>query len=197
MNKKVLLCALMAVCMIVVPAGTVFADEGTGDEVPEELLAGSISEEHPIVDLLALYFDKLLQFLGLEPEEPIEEPLEEPLEEPPADEQAEELLPDETVEEPILSPSGQIIGLFDDGLGFGGIVKLLSLAEAAAEACSEDGTYCDVNMESLLEELNASGGNFGALFNKYGKPDAVGIGHIRQQEKEPKSNNGKAQGKNK
>lgn len=92
------------------------------------------------------------------------------------------------------SDAGDEIGaLHDDGYGFGTLVKVYAIAEEAQQACADQPTGegevteevgdeevdpCDVSVDLLLEELEGKG--MGQLFQVYGKPSIVGVGHVRQ-----------------
>lgn len=85
----------------------------------------------------------------------------------------------------------EIQSLHEDGMGFGVIVKLFAMASEAERACdaaafepepaepTED-TFdpCTVSVAGLVEEFR-SGTGLGRLFQTYGKPAILGIGHIR------------------
>ena len=76
-------------------------------------------------------------------------------------------------------------------LGFGEIVKLTELAKLTQATCSETGEFCEVTLDSLIEEYKG-GMSVGALFKKYGKPENVGVGQIRKElNPKEKTNNGK------
>lgn len=85
----------------------------------------------------------------------------------------------------------EIQALHEDGLGFGVIVKLFAMAAEAEQACEgvdpdaepadpEDETFdpCAVTVESLVAEFE-SGTGLGLLFQKYGRPSILGVGHVR------------------
>jgi hypothetical protein len=90
---------------------------------------------------------------------------------------------------PFVSDAGdQVAALHDDGMGFGVIVKLLSMASDAAEACTaaEGETLdpealdpCTVDLQTLVDEFK-SGTGLGLMFQEYGKPSFLGIGHVKQ-----------------
>lgn len=108
---------------------------------------------------------------------------------------------DLTIEEGAASDVGEDIAQYhDDGIGFGVLVKVYAIFEEAQTACGEAGEEvpaeegevtegavdeevgeevdpCDVSVDSLLEELNGKG--LGQLFQVYGKPAIMGIGHVR------------------
>lgn len=79
-----------------------------------------------------------------------------------------------------------IAAYHDDGLGFGVLVKVYAMADEAKKSCVEqleevsEGEVdpCDVSVEHLLEEFKGMG--MGQIFQLYGKPSIVGIGHVRQ-----------------
>lgn len=68
-----------------------------------------------------------------------------------------------------LEDAGNTIGeLHDSGVGFGVIVKLYGIADASG-----------ISVEELIAEYQA-GASIGELFDKYGKPALVGVGHVRK-----------------
>ena len=96
---------------------------------------------------------------------------------------------------------GDDIGAYhNDGIGFGVLVKVYAIYEEAQQACAEasaetapvvDGEEteeagdeaadvidpCDVTVELLFGELENMG--LGQLFQVYGKPAILGVGHVR------------------
>jgi hypothetical protein len=90
----------------------------------------------------------------------------------------------------------EIEALHDSGMGFGVIVKLYAMAQASQEDCApeDDGdgepaaleedpadpAACGVTVEELVEEFR-SGTGIGQLFKEHGKPDYLGVGHVRQE----------------
>lgn len=86
----------------------------------------------------------------------------------------------------------------EENLGFGVIVKFLSMAQEAEQACAEqaaetqeaasteDGDPCAITLQSLVDDFKGGMG-IGQMFQQYGKPDKVGIGHVRN-DKENKGN---------
>lgn len=81
----------------------------------------------------------------------------------------------------------QIEALHEDGMGFGVIVKLFAMAEQAEMAC--EGTSgepdpeaefdpCQVDVESLVAAFQ-EGTGLGQLFQLYGRPSILGVGHVR------------------
>ncbi|MDX1600692.1 MAG: hypothetical protein R3191_04165 [Anaerolineales bacterium] len=83
----------------------------------------------------------------------------------------------------------EIASLHEDGMGYGVIVKLFSMASDLADACDatdgdtegdpEDTSVCDVSLDTLVEEFQ-SGTGLGQLFQQYGKPSLLGVGHVRK-----------------
>lgn len=104
---------------------------------------------------------------------------------------------DWTVEEGGVSDVGDDIADYhDDGIGFGVLVKVYAIFEEAQQACQESAEEapteegetvvdeesgevdpCDITVEMLLEQLETMG--LGQLFQVYGKPAIMGIGHVR------------------
>jgi hypothetical protein len=97
---------------------------------------------------------------------------------------------------PIVVEAGDEIAAYhEDGWGFGQLVKAYSIASEADKACvggetggagEEAVDFCSVTVASLLEEFE-SGGGWGALFKAYGKPALLGVGHVRNADKEKNS----------
>jgi len=77
---------------------------------------------------------------------------------------------------------GDDIGQYhEDGFGFGVIVKVYAIIAELEEACMEeeaDEDLCGITVEDLFNDL-ANGSSIGDLFETYGKPSIVGIGHVR------------------
>jgi hypothetical protein len=94
------------------------------------------------------------------------------------------------------SATEEIEALHDSGMGFGVIVKLYAMAQASQEDCDPEGdgdgelaapeddpaepAACGVTVEELVEEFR-SGTGIGQLFKEFGKPDYLGVGHVRQE----------------
>jgi len=191
---------LIAMVMLVATASPVFAQGETDPPEEPAVVEESYSfADHPIVKLLASFFNSL--FVAPEVEEPVEEEGGEAL--PPETTEDPDSEGGEAVEEPILEPTlapeEQVAALHtDEDLGFGEITKLLQIVSEAQASCAAEGINCDVTLDSLLEEYE-SGNGMGDLFAKYGKPEITGVGQVKNGDKETeeKSNNGKANGKNK
>ena len=79
--------------------------------------------------------------------------------------------------------SDQIAAYHDDGMGFGVLVKLYAIAQEQADNCqtasTEDSALCPAVEE--LVALFKSGVGMGQIFKDYGKPDKLGVGHVRQE----------------
>jgi hypothetical protein len=85
----------------------------------------------------------------------------------------------------VLDATTQIARLHQDGLGFGVIVKLYAMAEASQAKCDaqaaddNDDAPCGVTVDELVQQFR-SGVGLGQLFKQYGKPELLGVGHVRQ-----------------
>ena len=98
---------------------------------------------------------------------------------------------------PVIVPEEAVAALHEgEDLGFGEIVKLMGIAEGI---CAETGENCSVTLDNLLAEYE-DGIGMGELFEMYGKPEHLGVGHVRKEldpKGKVKTNNGKAKGKDK
>jgi len=207
MLKKMKWISLLIVAVMMMAAVTpVFAD--TGEEPVEEPVVveqPSSFEDHPIVKLLAGFFSSLFN-----PPAP-EVPVDDGTGEPPAGEdgtdgggevppEGEPVEGDPVVEPPVptVVPEAVVAALHEEqNLGFGEMTKLFEIAAEAQAACALEGVNCDVTLDGLIAEYKAGVG-MGELFQKYGKPENLGVGHIRKEaDPKEKSNNGNANGKNK
>jgi len=223
--------AVLALVMVLAFTTPIFA-EGEMDpvETPETVEETSNFFDHPIVKLIAEFFKDLFNPpVEEEPEVGGEDlPGEEPgFEEPPDGDGLPEGDPEPDPEpdpgpetepepEPVIIPEEAVAAMHEDeDLGFGEIVKLMGIVESAQAACAESGgtndVACGVTLESLIAEYK-DGIGMGELFEKYGKPENLGVGHIRKEsdsvgqiknehtkrvKNEEKTNNGKAKGKDK
>lgn len=140
---------------------------------------------NPIVKLLAQFFSLL--FAPVATETPTT------TEPAPTDEIPTEETPIVTPPPLALLPEEQVAAYHAEGLGFGVLVKLFSIASAAQEQCKLDGTLCDVTVDSLIAQVQAGVG-IGQIEAQYGKPTFLGIGHIKNANAEE---HGKGKGKNK
>jgi hypothetical protein len=195
-NKSLSL--LLAFVLLFTLAGIAAADDGTPPIPPETEPTENETDplpflQHPVVMLLNAYYDV-----------PAEEP------EPPAE--------GEPLPEPAPTVGEQVAALHADGMGFGVLTKFLSIAAKSAEACAADPSPdCGVSLDDLVTAFK-DGAGIGAIYRDYGKPSALGVGHVKQELKEreqqqlaqenagedngngrdkEKSNNGKGGGKGK
>jgi hypothetical protein len=75
--------------------------------------------------------------------------------------------------------SDEIAAYHDSGMGFGVLVKLYAIAQASCVADPAGQAVCGVSVEELVARVTAGEG-IGQLFKEYGKPDKLGVGHVRQ-----------------
>ena len=96
----------------------------------------------------------------------------------------------------VLNTADDIEALHEEGLGFGVIVKLYSLAQRAQEQClaqatsqessqSEDPNAvdpCTMDVNYLVEQFKTNHIGLGQLYKLTGleKPDLLGVGHVRK-----------------
>ncbi len=79
----------------------------------------------------------------------------------------------------VIQPGDEIAAYHDEGIGFGVLVKLYTMAaESLEEECDDPEEACGVTVEELVEAFQ-SGVGMGELFKDYGKPSNLGVGHIR------------------
>ena len=213
-NKSKWTGAVLPLMMVLVFTTPIFAQDG-GDpvETPEVVEESSKFLGHPIVKLIAEFFTDLFnpsleeepdperggadsngEGPGLEDSLPGGEPLG-------GDGSTEGELEPEP--EPVVIPEEAVAAMHEDqDLGFGEIVKLMGIVEMCASV-----ENCEVSLEGLLAEYK-DGIGMGELFEMYGKPEHLGVGHIRKElepvgqiknehTKVEKTNNGKAKGKDK
>ena len=188
------ICLLLTLVMVFAFTVPVFAQEEV-EPVEEPAVVEEPSKflDHPIVKLLAEFFADFFSPPAEEEPEPLaggEDPVGDPPEEGSTTEE-EELEPEVVPEEKVASMHEE------DKLGFGEIVKLTDLAKSAQEQCSDTCEFCEVTLDSLIEEYK-SGHGMGALFTKYGKPDHMGFGQVRKEldpKDKEKTNNGKPKNK--
>lgn len=90
----------------------------------------------------------------------------------------------------VIEAGDQIAAYHEDGMGFGVLVKLFAMAEESQEACEDSADPeepCGITVEELVADFQ-SGVGIGQLFQAYGKPAMVGVGHVRQELKEDQGN---------
>lgn len=213
-NKNKWTGAVLALMMVLVFTTPIFAQDG-GDPVETQEVVEETSKflDHPIVKLIAEFFTDL--FTPSVEEEPdpegggadstgegpgLEDPL--PGDEPLGGDGSTEGEP-EPEPEPVVIQEEAVSDLHEDQeLGFGEIVKLMGIVETCASV-----ENCEVTFDELLVEYK-NGIGMGELFEMYGKPEHLGVGHIRKElepvgqiknehTKRENTNNGKAKGKDK
>jgi len=90
----------------------------------------------------------------------------------------------------VVDAGDQIAPLHEDGMGFGVIVKLFAIADESQEACDDDGdggTPCGVTVDVLAEAFD-TGMGMGQLFEEFGKPAILGVGHVRKTARDSDDN---------
>ena len=94
--------------------------------------------------------------------------------------------------------SDQIEAYHDAGIGYGELVKIYAIAQESQEACEaqaeadeaagtptpepgtdEEAAPCGVTVEELAAKVLA-GASMGDLFEEFGKPALLGVGHVRK-----------------
>ncbi|MDX1436318.1 MAG: hypothetical protein R3335_05885 [Anaerolineales bacterium] len=89
----------------------------------------------------------------------------------------------------VLEAGDRIAAFHEEGIGFGVIVKLFAIAEESLAACQNlegnDTMECGVTVDELVELWNQDIG-LGQLYKLYGKPDLLGVGHVKKQLREDK-----------
>lgn len=172
--KTYKLFTLLAVCVLLfATAGVAFAE---GEPPPPEECDPLTetcppTEEgdgwvHPIVALLASY---------LEYQQSLQEPDDcDPLTQtcPSAETPTEECDPSTETCPPTEEPPSfedEIAALHEEGVGFGVLVKLLSLSDKG-----------DASLSDLVNEWK-TGHSFKDLYDEYGNPTKLGVGHVKQE----------------
>ena len=83
----------------------------------------------------------------------------------------------------VVDAGDRIADLHEDGLGFGVIVKLFAMAAESQEACADEEPSgdepCGVTVDELVEAFQ-SGMGMGQLFQEFGRPSMLGVGHVRK-----------------
>jgi hypothetical protein len=69
----------------------------------------------------------------------------------------------------VVDATAIIMGLRDQGLGYGVIVKMISMSEEFG-----------VDLDQLVQEFKEEHVGIGQLFKEHGKPSKLGVGHIRK-----------------
>jgi hypothetical protein len=152
------------------PGGTTETCDPLTTDCPEEPEEG-LDWVHPIVALLATYMENQ-QGDTTEPEEPTCDPLVEECPQEPKEPTCDPLV-EECSEEPQLPEEPSFVekfaALHDEGVGFGVLVKLLTLSDRG-----------DTPLTTLVEEFK-SGQGFKQLYEDYGAPTKRGVGQVKQE----------------
>lgn len=198
MTRKSFATLGIVIVLLVSLVGTVAAQTGTTPTVtptPTDDAAETSAYTHPIVQILAAYFGREAASETLTPVTATDTPTETATPDPNATE----------TQTPTESVTGtdalaqEIETYHEDGMGFGVLVKLYAMAEAAKIACPtapttdvtpvpSDGTTTDgttaaapctaVTVDQLVQEFK-SGTGMGQLFKTYGKPSLLGVGQVK------------------
>jgi hypothetical protein len=179
MNRKKIVSTTIVMILLVSFFGTAAAQTGsdpaatTTPEAVQTQEPGSKFFSHPVVALLSAYFD------GQSKEEPSSTVTPVVAETPVITETPDGV--DELNGE--LGPIGKEIAAYhEEGMGFGVLVKLYSMAEASQKACDvESAQECTPVTAQELVDAFKSGTGMGALFKEYGKPAMLGVGHVKQE----------------
>jgi hypothetical protein len=204
-NKLITL--VIAFILVFSTVGIAFAEDGTGD--PPDLGACDPADPgceptesetgdgwtHPIVALLAAY---------MEYQQPAEEtdpgtcdpadPGCDPADPGTCDPTDPGCEPADPEAAPSMSFEEEIAALHADGVGFGVLVKLMSLSDRG-----------DTSLTTLVEEFK-NGQGFKQIYEDYGDPDKKGVGQVKQELKcvenggedcSSAKGNGKGKGKDK
>ena len=181
---------VLAILLLIGFTKPVFA-EGEPEPTLEPTVEPEEEQEklNPVVRWIADFFKDL--FLVETPQEPVETTTPETT--PETDETP---VPTEEVPtpQPTLSVEEQIAAYHEDELGFGVLVKLLSIAEAAKAECAATSVNCDVTIDTLVEQFKAGVG-IGDLEALYGKPDVSGVGQVKGTP-DPEQNQNRVQNEN-
>lgn len=83
----------------------------------------------------------------------------------------------------VVDAGDRIADLHEEGLGFGVIVKFFAMAAESQEACADEEPSgdepCSVTVDELVEAFQ-SGMGMGQLFQEFGRPSMLGVGHVRK-----------------
>ncbi len=175
MKKSRILALLLASVMLVGFVNPVFA-QGEIEPVSEPEMEQE--KLNPILQLIADFFRDL--FVPDEPVEPTDDGEGDPAETPaPPESPAPEDGEVPPLEEPVLTAE-EIVSSYhaDEDLGMGVMVKLLGIADSLAAQCDLTGENCDIDMDELVAQFKAGVG-IGELTDTYGKPETMGVGHIK------------------
>jgi hypothetical protein len=80
----------------------------------------------------------------------------------------------------LIQAGDEIAAYHEDGIGFGVLVKIYAMAAELHAACEGEEEPCGATVEELVAAFQ-SGMGIGELYQEYGKPELVGVGHVRQE----------------
>lgn len=184
------------------PEGEVEEGEVEEGEAEEDVVTTGKFFTHPVVQILSAYFDRDWDPNAVVEDEAGETPEgetpegETPEGETPEGETPEGETPEGETPESGLGPIGeQIATLHEEGMGFGVLVKIFAIAEAAKECApvvpaegdapaadapaGEEPACVYVTAEELVAAVKGGEG-MGQLFKTYGKPAMLGVGHVKK-----------------
>lgn len=189
--RKILSTGVMILLMLATIMGTAAAQSGTDTAttptaVPTSQPAGTTLYQHPIVQILSAYFGRVTR-----PMLPTPTLTETATEDAAVD--ASATATEAPTVTPVMGPeefAEQIAMYHADGMGFGVLVKLYAMAEAAVEACVNQPVSTEVvdptqpaceavTVEELVSEIQGGAG-MGQLFKEFGKPALLGVGHVKK-----------------
>jgi len=81
----------------------------------------------------------------------------------------------------LVQSGDQIAYYHDQGIGFGVLVKLYAMAEHFDYECrtGNNPEACEISIEDLIQSFQ-EGTGLGEMFKVYGKPELLGVGHVRK-----------------
>jgi hypothetical protein len=81
----------------------------------------------------------------------------------------------------LVQSGDQIAYYHDQGIGFGVLVKLYAMAEHFDYECrtGNNPDACEISLEDLIQSFQ-EGTGLGEMFKVYGKPELLGVGHVRK-----------------
>jgi hypothetical protein len=81
----------------------------------------------------------------------------------------------------LVQSGDQIAYYHDQGIGFGVLVKLSAMAEQFDYECrtGNNPEACEISLEDLIQSFQ-EGTGLGEMFKIYGKPELLGVGHVRK-----------------
>lgn len=89
--------------------------------------------------------------------------------------------------------SDQIAAYHEEGMGFGVLVKLYAIAQESEECLLNP----ECTVDSLVQLFQSGEVGMGQIFKEYGKPQKLGVGHVRQELTDNEKGNDKVKDKDK